>query len=125
MSEQINGSSAVVHPNHYNVYDLEVIDMMAKLWGNEAVVIWCKLNAYKYRMRMGYKNCEDPVRDFKAILQDFQKEQECLALMREYKARMEKEGHSECSESIEYPDYDTLSFKVENEKRVTVYPRIN
>lgn len=80
MSEQKDGNSMVKHPNHYNVYDVEVLDMMAAIWGNEAVAFWCKLTAFKYRMRMGYKVGVDPSEDFK-------KEQECLELMRKYKAK--------------------------------------
>ena len=80
MSEQKDGNSMVKHPTHYNVYDVEVLDMMAAIWGNEAVALWCKMTAFKYRMRMGYKVGVDPSVDFK-------KEQECLELMRKYKAK--------------------------------------
>lgn len=80
MSEQKDGNSMVKHPNHYNIYDVEVLDMMAAIWGNEAVALWCKMTAFKYRMRMGYKKGVD-------INFDFKKEQECLDLMRKYKAK--------------------------------------
>ena len=43
------------HPQHYNKYDVEVIEMMRRIWGDEAVKVWCKLTAFKYRMRMGTK----------------------------------------------------------------------
>ncbi len=45
----------VEHPSHYNKYDVECIEMMRRIWGNEAVAIWCKLTAFKYRMRLGEK----------------------------------------------------------------------
>lgn len=45
----------VNHPTHYNKYDVEVIDMMEKIWGTEQTAIWCKLTAFKYRMRIGLK----------------------------------------------------------------------
>ena len=45
----------VYHPNHYNNYDVEVIDMMERIWGPEKTAIFCELNAFKYRMRMGTK----------------------------------------------------------------------
>lgn len=45
----------VNHPSHYNKYDIEVIDMMRRIWGDEEVMIWCKLTAFKYRMRLGEK----------------------------------------------------------------------
>lgn len=89
MTEQTDSSSMVKHPNHYNVYDVEVLDMMAAIWGNEAVALWCKMTAFKYRMRMGYKAGVDPSTDFK-------KEQECLELMRKYKDRCKN------SDSVDY-----------------------
>ena len=81
MNEQNDKNSMIKHPNHYNVYDVEVLDMMAAIWGNEAVALWCKMTAFKYRMRMGYKKGVDI--DF-----DFKKEQECLELMRKYQERV-------------------------------------
>lgn len=45
----------VNHPQHYNNYDVEVIDMMEKVFGKEATITFCKLNAFKYRMRAGTK----------------------------------------------------------------------
>ena len=45
----------VDHPNHYNTYDVEVIDMMERIWGPEKTAVFCELNAFKYRMRMGTK----------------------------------------------------------------------
>lgn len=52
--EQVN------HPSHYNNYDVEVIEMMRRIWGDEAVAIWAKLTAFKYRMRMGTKD-DNPI----------------------------------------------------------------
>lgn len=49
MAEQVN------HPNHYNNYSVEVIDMMIRIYGKEKVADWCELNAFKYRLRMGNK----------------------------------------------------------------------
>ena len=57
----------VNHPTHYNNYDTEVIDMMEKIWGKQQTAVWCKLTAFKYRMRMGTKPDND-------INQDLQKE---------------------------------------------------
>lgn len=45
----------VNHPKHYNNYDIEVIDMMEKVFGREATISFCTLNAFKYRMRAGTK----------------------------------------------------------------------
>lgn len=45
----------VNHPQHYNEYDIEVIEMMKRIWGVEATILFCQMNAYKYRQRMGLK----------------------------------------------------------------------
>ena len=57
--EQVN------HPDHYNQYPVEVIDMMQKIFGIEAVYHFCLLSAFKYRMRVGNKsyNLTDVQRD--------------------------------------------------------------
>lgn len=58
----------VNHPKHYNQYPIEVIDMMIAIWGVDAVISWCEITAYKYRMRLG-KKPENPIE------QDLAKEQ--------------------------------------------------
>lgn len=58
----------VNHPSHYNQYDIEVIDMIIKIWGPEAAALWCDITAFKYRMRMGTKPDN-------SIEQDIKKEQ--------------------------------------------------
>lgn len=58
----------VNHPNHYNAYSVEVIDMMEKIWGPKYVGIWCMLTAWKYRQRMGLKPGN-------SVEEDLQKEQ--------------------------------------------------
>lgn len=55
----------VDHPQHYNNYDVEVIEMMRRIWGDKDVAIWAKLNAFKYRMRMGTKPNETIEKDIK------------------------------------------------------------
>ena len=49
-------SDSVNHPKHYTQFPLEVIDMMIKIWGKEAVAQYCTINAFKYQMRLTYKN---------------------------------------------------------------------
>lgn len=45
---------------HYNTYPIETINMMERIWGREATAMFCEMNAFKYRMRMGHKdNIED------------------------------------------------------------------
>ena len=55
----------VEHPQHYNNYDVEVIEMMRRIWGDKDVATWAKLNAFKYRMRMGTKPNEPTEQDLK------------------------------------------------------------
>ena len=45
----------VNRPAHYTAGSVEVIDMMERIWGVEAVKIFCELNAFKYRQRAGLK----------------------------------------------------------------------
>ena len=53
--EIIDDANEVSHPSHYNNYSVEVLEMMRRIWGDEKVEIFCELNAFKYRMRMGLK----------------------------------------------------------------------
>ena len=48
--EQVN------HPQHYTTYDVETIEMMLRIWGVQETISFCKLNAFKYRMRAGHKD---------------------------------------------------------------------
>lgn len=57
----------VNHPAHYNNYSMEVIDMMERIYGKENTAMFCEMNAFKYRMRMGTKPDND-------ITQDLEKE---------------------------------------------------
>ena len=70
--EQVN------HPDHYNQYPVEVIEMMVKIFGVEAVYHFCLLNAFKYRMRMGMKINT-------TALKDLQKEKWYLDMAEVYK----------------------------------------
>lgn len=74
IDDEVNSESEMVnHPKHYNQYDVEVIEMMRRIWGDKAVITFCKLNAFKYRMRMGEKD---------EISQDYEKEQWYLNYMK-------------------------------------------
>ena len=48
----------VDHPTHYNQYKFECIDEMVILFGVDAVIDFCKCNAWKYRERAPYKGNE-------------------------------------------------------------------
>lgn len=73
----------VDHPSHYNQYDIEVIDMIIRIWGPEAAALWCDITAFKYRMRMGTKPDN-------SIEQDIKKEQWYLNKSKEIRANLIK-----------------------------------
>ena len=75
----------VNHPTHYNLYDIEVIDMIIKIWGPEAAALWCDITAFKYRMRMGAKPDN-------SIEQDIKKEQWYLNKAKEIRANIVREN---------------------------------
>ena len=54
------------HPDHYNTYPIECLDMMIAIWGKDKVRDFCIMNAFKYRMRLGHKD---------NIYQDIEKEE--------------------------------------------------
>lgn len=62
MTEQIK-KEMVNHPSHYNDFDVEVLDMMERIWGIDETAAFCKLNAFKYKMRAGSKF--DAIEDLK------------------------------------------------------------
>ena len=53
----------VNHPQHYNQWSMEVIDMMQKIYGLENTAIFCEMNAFKYAMRMGFKPTDNIQQD--------------------------------------------------------------
>ena len=59
MSDKINH----ITPDHYKNYSKEVIDMMVDVYGKENTAIFCEMNAFKYRMRMGTKPDQPIERD--------------------------------------------------------------
>ena len=75
----------VNHPSHYNQYDIEVIDMIIKIWGPEIAALWCDITAFKYRMRMGTKPDN-------SVEQDIKKEQWYLNKAREIRASIVREN---------------------------------
>ena len=52
-SEEVN---LVNHPKHYNQTQFECIDEMIIIFGKEKVIDWCKITAYKYKYRAGFKD---------------------------------------------------------------------
>lgn len=68
----------VDHPTHYNKYDIEVVEMIKRVWNPFIASKWCEINAFKYRMRLGEKP-DNPIE------QDIKKENVYLDLYNKYK----------------------------------------
>lgn len=45
----------VNHPKHYNIYDVEAVEMIAKIYGRGFMINFCEATALLYRLRMGLK----------------------------------------------------------------------
>lgn len=54
-------------PNHYDIEGKQVWNMMIDIFGKEDFLAFCKLNAFKYRMRLGNKPGEPIERDYEKI----------------------------------------------------------
>lgn len=55
-------SDNVNHPQHYTGGDIECIDAMIAAYGKEAVMAFCKCNAFKYQWRFDKKNGIEDIR---------------------------------------------------------------
>lgn len=49
------GAEKVNHPDYYNRYSVEVIEMARRIWGDEAMRVAAEITAFIYRMRAGVK----------------------------------------------------------------------
>lgn len=47
--------SAVNHPSHYNQCQFEAIEEMIIVFGRDAVIDFCRINAWKYKTRAPFK----------------------------------------------------------------------
>lgn len=52
---------SINHPDHYCHGGMECIDEMLLIFGREAVMHFCLLNAWKYRKRALFKNGEEDI----------------------------------------------------------------
>lgn len=52
-----------IRPKHYQTYSKEVWEMMIDIWGEDAFITYCEINAFKYRMRAGEKEGQPAERD--------------------------------------------------------------
>jgi len=55
-SSKRDARKSVSHPDHYNHYPIEVIEIIKKILGSEGFKAYCFGNEIKYRMRAGFKN---------------------------------------------------------------------
>ncbi|UXQ88850.1 SaV-like protein [Tenacibaculum phage Larrie] len=55
----------VEKPNHYTVLGKEVFEMMEDIWGKDALIKFCQMNSFKYRMRAGHKPSQSVETDIK------------------------------------------------------------
>lgn len=55
----------VNHPAHYNAFSVETIEMMRRIWGDDAVCLWCEMTEFKYTQRLGLK--DDPSQELAKI----------------------------------------------------------
>lgn len=62
--------------NYYQIFGKDVWDMAVDIWGKEAVIHFCIVSAFKYRMRAGLK---DP----NTVEQDLTKANHCLYKVKE------------------------------------------
>ena len=51
----VDTEEKVNHPNYYNRYSVEVIEMARRIWGDEAMKTCAEITAFIYRMRAGVK----------------------------------------------------------------------
>ena len=52
----------VNHPSHYNQGGLESLDIMKAFYGENALILWCFMNAEKYILRAPYKNGNEDIK---------------------------------------------------------------
>lgn len=55
LEERKREEEKVNHPNYYNRYSVEVIEMARRIWGDEAMKTAAEITAFIYRMRAGVK----------------------------------------------------------------------
>ena len=56
-----NGVDMVNHPSHYETGKFECIDVMVEVFGREAMMSYCKINAFKYLYRCDRKNGSEDI----------------------------------------------------------------
>lgn len=79
MNEELEEKYEMVNePSHYGKYGKQTVDIMDDIWKPFLTAMWCKMTAFKYRMRMGEKP-ENPIQ------QEIDKENKYLKMYENYK----------------------------------------
>lgn len=52
-----------INPDHYKNLSKQPYEMMLDIWGKDAFIKFCEMNAFKYRMRLGSKPNQPIERD--------------------------------------------------------------
>lgn len=67
--KRVEGTSAmpeeINHPDYYNRYSVEIVEMARRIWGNEAMKNAAEITAFIYRMRAGEKPGNSVEKDLK------------------------------------------------------------
>lgn len=58
----MESKETINHPNHYQIHGMECISEMILIFGLDAVIGFCKCNAWKYRYRSSAKNGEEDLK---------------------------------------------------------------
>lgn len=90
--------------SYYNKYNVEVIDMMIRIFGRKQTADFCEINAFKYRMRLGLKD------DMQI---DFEKEQWYIDKAKELSGTIELVSEQEIDASI-FLSNEVEAMSVEN-----------
>lgn len=64
-------ADTVNHPQHYTSGDIECIDAMESAYGLDAVMNFCKCNAFKYIWRFDKKNNDEDIEKSKWYLNKY------------------------------------------------------
>ena len=78
LDKEPSEESDAINPQHYKNWMIEVIDMMVAIYGAEKTAIYCELNAFKYRMRMGSKKGQPFEQDYNKSVWYLEKKQELI-----------------------------------------------
>lgn len=77
-NDELQQVDMVNSPNHYRSFPKETWEMMVDIWGVDNFVVYCEINAFKYKMRAGEKPGQ-------SVEQDLQKAEWYLKKANDYR----------------------------------------